>query len=36
MWISDPMPVITSSITADSVSSRKATSTEKSPDAIQV
>src|SRR5688572_7224624 len=36
MWMSDPMPVMTSSITADSGSSRKATSTEKSPAAIQV
>ena len=36
MWISEPMPVMTRIITADSGSSRNARSSVKSPEAIQV
>src|SRR5262245_44173927 len=36
MWMSEPMPVTTRIITADSGSSRNARLTTKSPDAIQV
>ena len=34
--MSEPMPVMTRIITADSASSRNARSSEKSPDVIQV
>src|SRR5918995_1104761 len=36
MWMSEPMPVMTRIITADSGSSRNARSTKKSPELIQV
>src|SRR4030095_1745468 len=36
MWINEPMPVITSTITDDKVSRRKARSIVKSPEEIQV